>query len=297
MNKKDKVFSLAPDTCGISFSAMLFAYLVFSLIGQLIVGAIFSEGGVAVKAINSTYAVVAMTVVLFFLAKNKNLSFRVICGIEKFSAKYLFYSVLLFVGMFFGLGFLNTFFVDLLSKIGIKVSGISITLENAYHVIIFTFFLAVLPATVEEFFFRGLMLGGLKEVKPLISALFIAVCFSLYHCSLAQLLYQFVYGYALSLLTLSAKSVIPSVIAHFLNNFAVIILQYFNVYIDFFNPLIIIGGMLLLVVFAVLTIFSLKKQKAEKVYASYKDQARAFWSPYLLCGIFVCVLLMILSLI
>ncbi len=296
MDKNDVKFPLGASTGGFSFLLMLAVYLVLSLVGQLIVGAVFPSGGVLATAINSTYAVIAMLGVIIYLSKKGQISIIKATSVKKFNVKYLIYSLVLSLGMFFGLGFLNTVFVNLLDKLGVSVSGINIPLDNVCATILFLFVLAVFPAILEEAFFRGLMLNCLNNVKPIISSLFIALCFSLYHCSLAQLLYQFVYGFALSVLVITAKSIIPSVIAHFINNGAVILLQYCNVYVDLFNPLIIISGLLLLVLFFVGTFLNIKNQYSKKEYKDSERCAKTFWVPYAVFGSTICVLIAVLSL-
>jgi membrane protease YdiL (CAAX protease family) len=92
------------------------------------------------------------------------------------------------------------------------------------------------------------MLNGLKNVKTVLSILFVGVCFSLYHASLLQLIYQFIYGVVLSFLTIKSKSVIPAIIAHLLNNVIVLVLTYFYGMSDvIMTPYLIVIGLLLLV--------------------------------------------------
>ena len=122
----------------------------------------------------------------------------------------------------------------------------NVPLNNVWQLLLFTLSLAVLPAVVEESFFRGVILSGFENTGKIFTAVMIAVLFSAYHCSLTQLVYQFIYGFFLTLLTIKAKSVIPAIIAHFLNNFAVLLLTYLNVAINLYAVYFIVVGLALI---------------------------------------------------
>jgi sodium transport system permease protein len=80
---------------------------------------------------------------------------------------------------------------------------------------------AVMPAICEEILFRGVLVRGLAtRFVPLVSVAISAIAFSAFHISLVRavptLMLGLVYGY----IALRARSVIPTILAHFLNNFA-----------------------------------------------------------------------------
>ena len=107
---------------------------------------------------------------------------------------------------------------------------------------------ALLPALAEETFFRGVMLKGSSR-KVVHGILITSVCFALYHGNVTQLIYQFIYGVILSFLAIKAKSVLPCLVAHFINNFAILLLEYLKVSIDLYNGVTIALGLMLLAVF------------------------------------------------
>jgi len=73
---------------------------------------------------------------------------------------------------------------------------------------------AIVPF-IEEFFFRGVLFGWLKEHVPVIPALVLsALAFSAYHENLDYLLSLFVFGLVLGWVYLRTKSLWPAVIAH-----------------------------------------------------------------------------------
>ena len=79
--------------------------------------------------------------------------------------------------------------------------------------------LALVPAFVEELFFRGFMLSGLRGPLGSIAAVaLVAVTFALFHHSVHRLLITAVLGLALGLLVIRSGSLWPAVLAHMLHN-------------------------------------------------------------------------------
>jgi membrane protease YdiL (CAAX protease family) len=79
--------------------------------------------------------------------------------------------------------------------------------------------LALLPAVVEELVFRGVLTRALATRFAAVPAVgFSAAVFALYHLLPPQMVSTFCLGIALGFLTLRARSVIPAMIAHLLNN-------------------------------------------------------------------------------
>jgi sodium transport system permease protein len=84
---------------------------------------------------------------------------------------------------------------------------------------------AVTPAVCEEALFRGPILRGLRtRFSPLGSAVITGLLFGLFHLSVWRLLPTAVLGVVLSLIALSADSIVPAMVAHFANNACIIAL-------------------------------------------------------------------------
>lgn len=84
--------------------------------------------------------------------------------------------------------------------------------------------IAVLPALAEEIVFRGVLARSLANQKRLpIAILVSSAVFGIYHIMPAQVVATFLLGCLLSLLTLRARSIVPAVVAHFLNNAVAVI--------------------------------------------------------------------------
>jgi membrane protease YdiL (CAAX protease family) len=237
------------------------------------------------NAITAIVPIIALSLVIIGISKYTKTPIKETVSLKKFSPVYLIPTLMIAVGMLLGAGFLNGLFSKLLQDLGVKLPESSLTISSTGEFILFTILVGVLPAVFEEVFFRGFMLNSLDGVKIFQTTLFVSICFAIYHCSLAQLLYQFIYGGFLCLLALSAKSTYPCIIAHFLNNFAVVLFTYLGVEINLFSPIPIVCGLLALAVMAWVIINDLKKRprreqdkeerNGEKMAKTFKEK----WIP------------------
>lgn len=86
--------------------------------------------------------------------------------------------------------------------------------------------IAVVPAVVEEFAFRGVVLGTLRKYTSDGMAVFIsAAAFGLIHGNLEQTPFAFCAGLALGYAAVRSGSIIPGIIIHFLNNASSVLLS------------------------------------------------------------------------
>ena len=271
------------NVSGFSFFFMITVYVFISFFGQLLAGVLFS--GTAYLVVCSTFSSIAMAGVLAVLILKRKENVFNCLKLKAFKFKYLVLSVAISFGMLFGLGFINDAVIKLFNKIGISVSDVFIPLSSPLHLIVFSIVLALIPAVFEECFFRGFMLGKLQNVKSAFAILSVSVCFALYHKSVAQFLYQVIYGALLCLLFKRSGSVIPCMVAHFLNNFSVLCFEYFKISIDLYNPLLIAVGLVVLVITTSLLVFNECKENRGK---EKKGQIRDFWLPFALFGAVIC---------
>ena len=99
-------------------------------------------------------------------------------------------------------------------------------LDRGYKLILLFISTAIVPALVEEFLFRGVILSNISPYSEggaiLISALF----FGLMHQTTFQLLYTTALGIVLGVLFVRTKSIWCGVILHFFNNFLSIVQEY-----------------------------------------------------------------------
>lgn len=288
MKKVDNLL-LNSKTGGFAFAAMMTVYLFVNFIGQAVLMIAFPQGGKAFIAICSCFSIISLAVVSFAVMKKSKSNFELF-KIKKFNPKHLLSALMLSCGMFLGLGFVNDIFVKLITKLGATVGGTQIPLDNLGLLILFIFLVAILPAVFEEIFFRGVMVSALKNTGTIFTIVGVACCFALYHCSAAQLLYQAVYGAGLTLLAISSGSIIPCMLAHFFNNFAVLVLTYFKVEVDFYHPAVIVLGLILLIVFFFTQILQLKKSGVSK---KESGSVAVFWLPFGIFGCLICTAVII----
>ena len=319
------------QAAGALYTAAIALYFVLSLVGGAILS-VLPQDSFARTAISPLFAAVALCSVSFLSVKaygavgtvdavgepSRNReekpicrSYKAIFGYKKFKPAYLLAAVLIAAGIFCGLGFINTAFAELLAKIGVNLPNAEIKMNGAGEYIILSFTLAVIPAIAEETFFRGAIAFGTSGAKLFAGAAFSGLIFALYHCSLSQLLYQFIYGAILYILAKKSGSVFPSAVAHFLNNFAVITLTFFGAEVNLFSPVLIASGIAALMLAAALIFFIDRKaaretvergKTAEKATATEtgkpkkteneeKFSAKDFILPFGAVGVLACVLM------
>ncbi|SEV82891.1 CPBP family intramembrane glutamic endopeptidase [[Clostridium] fimetarium] len=95
-----------------------------------------------------------------------------------------------------------------------------------YPFLVQIFFLAVIPAFVEEFVFRGIFYHSYRKNGILGAALLSGFIFGIMHLNINQFVYAFVLGVIFALLVEATGSMLTSMIAHFaINTYSIIIMQ------------------------------------------------------------------------
>ncbi len=87
------------------------------------------------------------------------------------------------------------------------------------------FLMALTPAICEEALFRGPILRGLRtRLSPAGAAILTGLLFGIYHLDPWRLLPTAILGVALSGIALASDSIVPAMVAHFVNNACLILL-------------------------------------------------------------------------
>ena len=215
---------------GLAFSGTVIVYVVlsfiFSIVSQL---TDFSESGDSYIYISYIVSPVAITIALAALTRFAR---RPLAGMLPVrmsppgAAKWCAVAVLLAFGLLFSLSWLNIGFERLLRLIGYDASPSYFPDLSGGRVALALFVMALLPALFEEALFRGVLLQSIKEETGHLNAVLLCgMCFALFHASALQTIYQFACGCAFALLAIRSRSVLPGMLAHFLNNATIIILQ------------------------------------------------------------------------
>ncbi len=152
-------------------------------------------------------------------------------AIKKVKDKHLF-TTLIFMGL--GVcGFANvllSFAASVLEGFGFRYEA-KIHSENPQG--IFGFLLcviatAVIPAIVEEFAMRGVLLSHLRRFGDGFAVFVTALVFGLMHGNLEQIPFAFVLGLYLGFIVVKTESILPAVLLHFLNNFLSVVASYLS---------------------------------------------------------------------
>ena len=199
---------------------------------------------------------------------------------QKCNPKYYFVAILLQVGLF-SLSELNTWFIEFLARFGYQPTAIHLPSLDGAGLFGVLIAVALLPAVFEEIVFRGILLDGLRSFGRVGAILLCGGLFALYHQSPMQTLYQFCCGIAFALVAVRAGSVLPTVLAHFLNNALIIILTKFGIS-SFSMPLwiviISVSVVCLIASLAYLIFFDKQKEpfSAETLAERKKERVRFF---------------------
>ncbi len=87
-------------------------------------------------------------------------------------------------------------------------------------------YMAILPAVVEEFLFRGVLFQGFRSCGLLKTAVLTSLMFALAHGNLNQFLYAFVIGLFLAYLVEASGSIYTSMLVHMTLNSVTVLLTY-----------------------------------------------------------------------
>ena len=188
---------------------------------------------------------------------------------QKCHPKYYLIALLLQVGLF-GLSELNVLFVEFLQSLGYKDGGINLpSMQGAGFIGVFVT-VAILPAVMEEFVFRGVFLRETKDFSLLARVLLCGGLFALYHQNPAQTVYQFVCGAAFALVAIKAGSFLPTMLSHFINNAVILLLTKFGVSsfdMPMYAIILTVSGICLVGSLVYLLVFD--RQKSEKKKGNY----------------------------
>ncbi len=96
---------------------------------------------------------------------------------------------------------------------------------HAYHFVLDTIKIAIIPAFCEEFLFRGLILDRLSRFGRAKAIFISALLFALMHQNIGQILYTFILGLVLGYIVVESGSIWGAIVLHFVNNFTQVIMN------------------------------------------------------------------------
>ncbi len=209
---------------GLSYTVTVIVSLLINLIASGIITAGSLNGTDAAKYISVLISPLAIAVTLVLALKTAKQPVKSVLPV-KAHPKYFLIGVLLIFGLLFSLNSVNEWFIKLLELMGYTRRQSFLPDYSGGKVVAVLITYAVIPAVAEEILFRGILLNNAEEGVGTVRAMFLSgFCFSLYHGSVEQTIYQFICGCLFALLALRSRSVTPTVVIHFINNALIIIL-------------------------------------------------------------------------
>lgn len=105
---------------------------------------------------------------------------------------------------------------------GVELSTKSSTLiENILNIIA----VSIIPPLVEEFLFRGILLGKLRFFGDSFALFVSSALFAVMHGNIIQIPFAFIVGLVLAFITIKTNSIVPAIIVHFLVNFRSVLIS------------------------------------------------------------------------
>lgn len=228
---KDTLIKEEESSSGLYYSLLVIGVVIFSMIFFIVT--VFSGSAnlaekpwyIFLSFSVSPLAIIAVTLCFSYLKKESILQ---TFGWHKTGVKYYVIALIAFVSVFFGLSNINLLFVEFLTEhFGYVASEITLPDFSVINYLLVIITICVLPAVAEEIAMRGVILNGIKSGSVLLNAVIGGLLFSLYHMTPMQTPYQFVVGFTFSLIAIKSRSTLPTTITHFLNNFAIVTIEYF----------------------------------------------------------------------
>ena len=179
----------------------------------------FFETAMGDLAIQIGYSVLMFTVPYIFVAATSKQRVRDLVQIKWKKPLKTLPLIMLGLGAAMVINLLVSQFVTLLEGYGINIDAPSLEIpQGAVGASVYLFALTVVPAVVEEFAFRGIVLGSLKKYGSGFAIIVSSVLFGLMHGNLVQIPFATMFGLVVGYVAVATGSIIPCMIIHFLNN-------------------------------------------------------------------------------
>lgn len=135
--------------------------------------------------------------------------------------------------------------------------------KGIFGFLLYTLSTAIVPAVLEEFALRGIVLGSLRKFGDIFALITTSICFGLMHGNFEQIPFAFMAGLVLGFVTIKTGSLRVAVFIHFLNNFISVVFSYMRGISETQQNLIYV---MLLAVFLVLALFFINRTAEQKIF-------------------------------
>lgn len=220
-----KIGRLTSICGGVAYTLCVCILLVLSVVTSAVIPLVGGTESQAAKYISYLVSPVAIAITVAVMYAYCGVPAKKLLPVRT-KPRYIFIGLALIFGLMFSLGMLNEAFVSLIESWGYVRRPSTLPDFTGWNILPALLVIAVLPAICEELLFRAVILNNVAEDGgELPAVLLVGLCFSLYHGSVEQTIYQFICGCAFALLAIRSRSVTPTVIIHFLNNALIIIIS------------------------------------------------------------------------
>ncbi|MBR5783242.1 MAG: CPBP family intramembrane metalloprotease [Clostridia bacterium] len=220
----------------------------------------------------SNLSILAIYALIFFLPmliyiKRRHRKGREMLRLHGFKFKYLPFTLVISVVISLVCGALNILgymlagsFVDSAAQ---TTAMVDFSTQNPM-VLLLT--MVILPAVTEELLMRGVMLSEYEQFGTVRAVLLTSVIFALFHANPVHFLSLLVAGVCYALLTLLFDSVYPALIAHLINNGAVLLIYYNQNFMRYIleDVLFLIVAIVIIFLLLILVLKMLEKVIAER---------------------------------
>ncbi len=232
-----------------------FALVYYTALGVASAVYSFSDKAIALleKAADILFYIVQLVIpaAVFMLIRGRSVKSYLVIATDEAAEKTSFLRLLCFGGCAFAISCamsgLSSVFT---SFFGLSEAAFDVPAPaNAAEFIIEIIAIAILPPILEEFVFRGLILGELMPYGKSFAIVASAVFFASAHGSAEQMIYSFAYGLLFAFIAVKTGSLKVGIIIHFLNNIYACTLDYIE---TFANPEIfeLVSGIIYVVLIA-----------------------------------------------
>lgn len=239
---------------GLAFSAAVIFNLFISLLAGVII-VIFSLSGTEAESyISLLTSPIAIAIVLTLALKVAKQPAKKLLPV-KTHPKYYLIGILIVFGALFSLSQVNEYIIRFFELLGYQRRASFVPDVSGWKVVPVLIVVAVIPAFMEEILFRGIILNNAEEELGTVRVVLISgFCFSLYHGSVEQTVYQFIIGCLFGLLAVRSRSLGPVILTHFINNALIIIMLACGAYDEAGELIISSGGLIALYVVSALSL-------------------------------------------
>lgn len=190
--------------------------------------------------------------------------------------------------------YVSNILLALFDSIGLQaITDTEYDCDSVLDIVLFYVTVAVLPALIEEFAFRGVILNIFRKYSDGLAVLVSGVTFGLMHGNFAQIPFALVVGLVLGYIAVKTNSLLPGIIIHFMNNALSVTFTLLSTNTDLSDSAVNLIDSLVLIVIGILALlsFSVLSRKhsgffkllgADKMI-EFKEKAKiAFYSPTVL---------------